>query len=90
MARHRELSLATGVDVYFCEPANLARGSEDPTRTPTGLLRQYFLKGTDLRRHGPDVLGAVAAELNARPREILEWQTDHVMGLLRRRPAAPP
>lgn len=88
IACHRQLSLATGVVVFFCEPASpWQRGSNE---NANGLLRQYFPKGTDLRRHGPEVLAAAAAELNARPREVLEWQTpDHVMGLLGRRPAPP-
>ena len=40
-----------------------------------GLLRQYFPKGSDLRMHSPQELAAVAAELNARPRKTLNWQT---------------
>jgi hypothetical protein len=39
------------------------------------LLRQYFPKGSDLRAHGPGELAAVAAELNARPRKTLGWDT---------------
>jgi len=52
-----------------------ARGSGPRTRTPHGLLRQYFPKGIDLRAHGPGDLAAVAAELNARPRKTLGWDT---------------
>ncbi len=73
MARHLEFSVATGVKVYFCDPHSpWQRGSNENTN---GLLRQYFPKGSDLRVHGPEQLVAVAAELNARPRKTLDWDT---------------
>ena len=40
-----------------------------------GLLRRYFPKVSDLRARGPDDLAAAAAELNARPRKTLGWDT---------------
>jgi IS30 family transposase len=40
-----------------------------------GPLRQYFPKGTDLARHGPDELAAVADALNSRPRKTLGLKT---------------
>jgi IS30 family transposase len=36
---------------------------------------QYFPTGSDLRVHGADDLAAVAAQLNARPRKTLGWDT---------------
>ncbi|ONH34154.1 IS30 family transposase [Protofrankia sp. BMG5.30] len=73
MSRHDEFTAATGVPVYFCEPAKpWQRGSNENTN---GLLRQYFPKGTDLSVHTASDLAAVAAELNARPRKILGWTT---------------
>jgi len=73
MARHHEFSAASGVPVYFC---NRASPWQRPTNENTnGLLREYFPKGTDLSVHTLEDLGAVAAELNARPRKTLGWAT---------------
>ena len=41
----------------------------------SGLLRQYFLKGTNLAVHSRDHLDWVAHELNQRPRQTLAWTT---------------
>ncbi len=73
MALHAEITAALGMPVYFCEKASpWQRPSNENTN---GLLRQYFPKGSDLRVHSGDELAAVAAELNARPRKTLAWDT---------------
>jgi IS30 family transposase len=72
MRNHAEITIATGLDIYFCDPAKpWQRGSSENTN---GLLRQYFPRGTDLSIHGPDHLDAVAAQMNRRPRQTLGWE----------------
>ena len=73
MADHQRFTLATNVDVYFCDPQSpWQRGSNENTNR---LLRQYFPKGTDLSVHSQATLNKVARELNERPRETLEFET---------------
>ncbi len=71
MADHQRFSLATDIDVYFCDPQSpWQRGSNENTN---GLLRQYFPKGTDLAVHSQAHLNKVARQLNDRPRKTLEY-----------------
>ena len=73
MAQHGQLRTDTDLDIYFCDPQSTwQRGTNENTN---GLLRQYFPKGTNLHRHTPTDLDAVAAALNSRPRKTLGWKT---------------
>ncbi len=71
MADHQKFSLATDIDVYFCDPQHpWQRGSNENTN---GLLRQYFPKGMDLSNVHQNRLNAVARRLNERPRKTLGY-----------------
>ncbi len=71
VADHQRFSLATDIDVYFCDPQHpWQRGSNENTN---GLLRQYFPKGMDLSSVHQNRLNAVARQLNERPRKTLGY-----------------
>jgi IS30 family transposase len=73
MAQHKSFTVATNVQVYFCDPQSpWQRGSNENTN---GLLRQYFPKRTDLSGYSQAELDKVALRLNQRPRETLGFET---------------
>jgi len=82
MAAHKEFTIATNVQVYFCDPSSpWQRGTNENTNR---LLRQYFPKGTDLSGYSQADLNRVALQLNQRPRKTLAFHSpaevlnDHV------------
>lgn len=73
MARHTEITAATGTTVYFCDAHSpWQRGTNENTNR---LLRDYFPKRTNLNIHSPQRIADVATELNQRPRRVLDWNT---------------
>ena len=71
MRAHRRFTIATNVQVYFCEPRSpRQRGSNENTNG-----RQYFPRGTDFSRTSQRHLNAIALRLNQRPRKTLGFET---------------
>lgn len=71
MARHKEFSIATNFEVYFCDPQSpWQRGTNENTNR---LLRQYFPKKTDLSPFSQADLNRIALQLNQRPRKTLDF-----------------
>jgi len=73
MAAHKSFTMATDIDVYFCDPYSpWQRGSNENTN---GLLRQYLPKGQSVKDVTQTQLNAIAKKLNTRPRKTLNYKT---------------
>jgi len=73
MMGHKRFTLATDIQVYFCDPRSpWQRGCNENTN---GLLRQYLPKGINISTYSQAQLSAVARQLNQRPRKTLGFRT---------------
>lgn len=73
MAAHARFTVATDVQVYFCDPHSpWQRGSNENTN---GLLRQYLPRNRDLSTFTQQQLDAIADEMNNRPRQTLGFDS---------------
>jgi IS30 family transposase len=71
-AEHRTLTRGLGLKVYFAKPyASWQRGTNENTN---GLLRQFFMKGTDFTRVPHREVIRVEQLINERPRRRLGYR----------------
>lgn len=72
MAKAADFRLATGFEVYFCDP-------HSPWQRPTnentnGLVREFFPKGTRFTEVTDEEVAYAQWLLNNRPRKVLGWK----------------
>jgi IS30 family transposase len=73
MADHAEFTIATGCQVFFCDPHSpWQRGTNENTN---GLIRDFYAKGTDFTQISDEHTARTAQLLNIRPRKTLAWDT---------------
>jgi transposase, IS30 family len=73
MARHKDLTEATGLKVYFADPHSpWQRGSNE---NMNGLVRDFYPKGMDFSNVTQDELDHVAHLINTRPRKMHKFET---------------
>jgi len=74
-AKFKDIEEELGFDVYFADPySSWQRGTNENTN---GLLREFFPKGTDIRKVSHQRVAKVVRQLNNRPRKCLEYRTPH-------------
>ena len=73
MAKHKQVTVDTGVQVYFCDPKSpWQRGTNENIN---GLIRQYLPHGMNLKEVPQEQLDEIAHRLNSRSRKTLGFMT---------------
>ncbi len=77
MARHAAFTVATGCEVFFCDPHSpWQRGTNENTN---GLIRDFYPKGTNFNQVTDEDLAETQRLLNIRPRQTLGYRKPHDM-----------
>lgn len=75
MAGHAAFTVATGCQVYFCDPHSpWQRGSNENTN---GLIRDFYPKGTNFNEVSDEDIARTQHLLNIRPRRTLAYRSPH-------------
>jgi IS30 family transposase len=73
MAAHKRFTVATDVEVFFCNPKSpWQRATSENTN---GLLRQCLPRKSDLSVYSQHDLDLITLKLNTRPRKTLGYGT---------------
>nr|WP_053383349.1 IS30 family transposase [Leucobacter celer] len=73
MAQHRRFTIATGCEMYFCDPHSpWQRGSNENLN---GLIRDFYPKGINFNQVTGEEIALMQDLLNDRPRNTLGWAT---------------
>jgi len=73
MALHRQFTVATGCEVFFCDPRSpWQRGSNENLN---GLVRDFYPKGVDFNTVSSEDIARMQDLLNDRPRQTLGFYT---------------
>ena len=72
-SRHQQIARALKIDIFFARPYHSwDRGANENTN---GLVRQYFLKGSDFTKITDKDINMVQDRINNRPRKRLNYKT---------------
>ncbi len=73
MSQHKCFTISTGMKVYFAHPGS--PWEQGTNKNINGLIRQYFLKGTDFKTVSTKEIKQIQHQLNNRPRKAINYLT---------------